>query len=226
MQMKEWLIEHKLPVGLVVLIAFGSLYYYYNDGPRTTNQNFSQTDQAVVSQPPKVEQKLEQKKLEQQKEGSDRMIVDVKGGVKQPGVYEASSGERVIDVIKRAGGMIDDADGTQVNFAAHVEDEMIIYVPVKGETPPSLPQASVSESAATTGSASAGGAKGSQGKVNLNSASQAELETLPGLGPSKAGAIIDYRNQNGPFQTEDDLKKVSGIGEKTFEKLKELIRVQ
>lgn len=120
-------------------------------------------------------------------------------------------GERVIDVIERAGGFRENADSLQVNLSQRVHDEMVIYVPVQGEN---IPVSTLLPAPAGTSN---------NGKININTASATELETLPGIGPQKAEAIIQYREENGPFQKAEDLMKVSGIGEKTFEKLKEHI---
>ena len=102
---------------------------------------------------------------------------------------------------------------SKVNLSQKVTDEMIIYIPEFGEEvePIFLTQ--------TTNS-------GQEGKVDLNKADSAQLETLPGIGPGKAQAIIEYRDMNGPFKTIEDVKNVSGIGEKTFEKLKDHITVK
>jgi len=143
------------------------------------------------------------------------IYVDVKGAVKAPGLYQAKEGERVMDAIRLAGGLLGSADEKQINFALKLHDEMVIYVPPEGEMadqPPLL--------AGATPAVEAG-----EGKVNINRADLAELETLAGIGPAKAQAIIDYREQQGPFKTIEDLKNVSGIGEKTFEKLQESITV-
>ncbi|PFO03837.1 competence protein ComEA [Bacillus sp. AFS076308] len=150
----------------------------------------------------------------------ENIMVDVKGQVNRPGVYQSNTGERVIDVIGRAGGLTEQADQTQVNFAEHVEDEMVIYIPGKGEEGSSLPS-----SIGTSGTvSSADGQK--QGKININKADEQELQNLPGIGPAKAAAIIEFRNTSGPFKAIEDLKNISGIGDKTFEKLKDLIAVK
>lgn len=148
------------------------------------------------------------------------VIVDVKGAVKAPGVYEADGEDRVIDLINKAGGLQENADETQINFAMRVEDEMVIYVPKIGE----MEEGAVQGKPAG-GFISAGQAK-DDGKVNLNTANETELQTLPGIGPAKASAIIEYRETNGPFKVIEDLKSISGIGDKTFEKLKDSIKVK
>ncbi|MDQ0269523.1 helix-hairpin-helix domain-containing protein [Cytobacillus purgationiresistens] len=156
----------------------------------------------------------EQQKPHEEETVSEILIVDVKGAVEKPGVYEANPNDRVIDIIQKAGGLMDEADETQVNFAMRVEDEMVLYIPTRGETSDMV-------SEALGGSQSKG-----EDKVNLNTASSAELETLSGVGPAKAAAIIEHRETNGPYKDIEDLKKISGIGDKTFEKLKDQIKVK
>ena len=145
--------------------------------------------------------------------------VDVKGAVSKPGVYTAQLGERVIDLVERAGGFLDDADQTKINLSQKVSDEMVIYVPIVGEDVEIVEQ--MANFSQPTEKAS-----NSDGKVNINHADSAMLQTLPGIGAGKAEAIIEYRETNGPFQTVEDLMNVSGIGEKTFEKLKDSITVE
>ena len=143
--------------------------------------------------------------------------VDVKGAVQVPGLYVALEGERVFDLVEKAGGFTEEADQNHVNLAQIVEDQMVIYVPVIGEEENVLLQAGI-------GNVGTGNVQKEQ-KINLNTASEVELQTLTGIGPSKAAAIIQYRTENGPFKSIEDLKNISGIGEKTFEKLKEDITI-
>ncbi|MED4055611.1 helix-hairpin-helix domain-containing protein [Niallia taxi] len=140
------------------------------------------------------------------------IYVDVKGAVKAPGLYEAKQGERVIDIIERANGFTNEADENAINLAERVEDEMIVYIPKLGE-----------ESKSVNGGA---GQNGDAALVNINEADSSQLLTLPGIGEAKASAIMEYREQNGGFKDAAELKEISGIGEKTFEKLKELITVK
>ncbi|MBS2969767.1 helix-hairpin-helix domain-containing protein [Metabacillus sp. KIGAM252] len=144
-------------------------------------------------------------------------MVDVKGSVHRPGVYELWEGCRVKDAVDRAGGLLESADGKQVNLAAVLEDGTAIYIPVKGETVETeLSQGTI---------AAQGSASSDAGKVNLNTAGLEDLQTLPGIGPSKAEAILAYREEKGKFKSEEELKEVSGIGDKTYEKLEDLIQV-
>lgn len=140
------------------------------------------------------------------------IIVDVAGWVRKPGVYEFSQGDRVIDAVNRAGGARSGADLTSLNLAAPLVDGTQVVVSKQGSTAP-----------AATGSTSATG--GSTALINVNTASETELETLPGVGPVTAAAIIDYRIQNGPFASVDDLIDVSGIGPSTLEQLRPFVTV-
>ncbi|MGE7919535.1 helix-hairpin-helix domain-containing protein [Viridibacillus sp. NPDC093762] len=157
------------------------------------------------------------------------IIVDVKGAVKNPGVYSLSADSRVIDAILLAEGYSKNADSVSINHAQRLQDEMVIYVPKIGEEPSEIQEiASVQQSTTTPFTQSgSGGQTGSQSdKVNLNTADEAALMTLNGVGPSKAKAILSYRDDSGPFKMIEDLKNVSGIGDKTFENLRDFITVQ
>ncbi len=136
-----------------------------------------------------------------------QLFVHILGAVERPGLYELREGDRAIDAVAAAGGFTNAADQGQVNLARFLVDGEQVYVPVTGEVP-----------AAATGAVV-------DGKVNVNTADGTSLETLPGVGPALAGRIIDWRDANGNFATIDDLKSVSGIGDKTFESLKDLVTV-
>jgi competence protein ComEA len=139
------------------------------------------------------------------------IIVDVAGWVRKPGVYEFTPGDRVIDAVNRAGGARHGADLTTLNLAAPLTDGTQIVVPKPGATAPG-----------GTGSTST---TGGPSLININTASETDLETLPGVGPVTAAAIIDYRTQNGPFSTVDDLIDVSGIGPSTLEQVRPFVTV-
>lgn len=147
------------------------------------------------------------------------IIVDVQGAVKFPGVYELTEEERLIDAIQAAGGYETEADTRLINHAQKVTDEMFIYIPRIGEDPLEEPLFTTVQ----TGNANSGN---QDGLVNLNTATEAELTTLAGIGPSKAAAIIQYREEQGKFQSIEELKNVTGIGDKTFEKLQNEITVK
>lgn len=145
------------------------------------------------------------------------VIIDVKGAVEMPGVYEMDPGSRVIDCIERAGGFLMDAEQKSVNLAQCAEDQMVIYIPMKGEDLSEIEQLLPDQPVSQTASGTA--------KIDLNKASKDELMSLNGIGATKAEGIISYRETNGAFQKVEDLTNVSGIGEATFEKIKETIQV-
>ncbi|MBM7582663.1 competence protein ComEA [Caldicoprobacter guelmensis] len=147
-----------------------------------------------------------------------KIKVYIVGAVRYPGVIEVEEGSRLIDVLELAGGATEEADLERVNLALKVQDEGMYKIPKKGEEL-MVPDPNVSNT--TSGIASGKG----QQKVNINTADEAMLDTLPGIGPSKAKRIIEYREQNGPFKSIEEIKNVSGIGEKTFEQIKDLITV-
>jgi len=152
---------------------------------------------------------LENPEEEQKDQHREKLYVDIKGEIYQPGVYLVSPDDRVIDVIQSAGGFTNDADENQINLAEKVYDEMVIYVPNQSDEVTIQLQSSQKE-----------------GQINLNRATQSELEGLPGIGAVKAASIIQYREENGPFGDISELKNISGIGDKTFEQLEEHIYVQ
>ncbi len=147
---------------------------------------------------------------------SEEVLIDIKGAVFQPGVYRMKEGERVIDAVEKAGGFLEDADTRKVNLASLLSDEMVIIVPHEGEE-------GEGEVLIISGSSPASDPVG--GKININSASQDELTSLTGVGPAKALAIIDYRTDHGLFKTIEEIMNVTGIGEKSFEKIRDEITV-
>lgn len=145
-------------------------------------------------------------------EQAQTAVVDVKGEVMKPGIYEIQEGDRIQDIIERADGFTENADILQVNLAQIVQDEMVVLIPAVGQEE----EAAVNESA---------GEQENNGKIKINTASSEELTQLPGIGPAKAEAIIAHRDNHGLFQAPEDLLEISGIGEKTLETLIEHIQV-
>ena len=148
--------------------------------------------------------------------------MDIKGAVKNPGVYELRAGARVHEAIQKAGGLTADAEAKSINQAQKLTDEAVVYVAKIGEEGADVTQGGQHQAGASD---SAGASGGKSDKVNLNTATEAELQTISGIGQKRASDIIAYRESNGRFKSVDDLKKVSGIGDKTLEKLKEYVTV-
>ncbi len=131
------------------------------------------------------------------------VMVDLKGAVVRPGIYEVEEGDRVQNVIEQNGGLLENADTDSLNLSQKVTDEMVIFVPYQGE------ESSISYE---------------EGKININTATLEELLTIPGIGETKAEAILEYRETQ-KFQSIEDIQKVNGIGSSTFEKIKDSIMV-
>ncbi|MGO2112396.1 MAG: helix-hairpin-helix domain-containing protein, partial [Pseudoclavibacter sp.] len=168
--------------------------------------------------------------------GASILLVHVVGAVGAPGVVTLPAGSRVTDAIDAAGGFTSEADQSAVNLARALIDGEQIWVPRIGESPEDAPpgvgaagSGAGSAASAATGGGSADGTSAAAGAggglVNLNTATQPELETLPRIGPALAQRIIDYRDQNGGFASVDELTNVSGIGDATFEALAPLVTV-
>ena len=201
-----WQRHKKLLLGAALLM--GLIFYFYSQTDekaqdKNENEQWAQVEEAMPSA--KDDKAVKEEPL--------ILKVDIKGAVQKPGVYEFKQGDRVTDVIGMAGGLSEAADSTQVNMAQLVEDEMVVYIPIAGEE--------TQEVQAAAGGTNGGGKEG--GLIDINKATLEELQELPGIGPSKAAAIIAKRDELGSFSTIEDLKLVSGIGDKTYEKLKDLI---
>lgn len=161
-------------------------------------------------------QEQEEQQIESIEASPMTIMVDIQGAVKYPGVYSLLEGDRLIDAIHAAGGYLADADSRMLNHAMKLPDEFFIYVPREGE------EVDFSGPSGSFHPEQGGGSK-DDGKVNINTADVQELMTIPGIGPSKAAAIIQYREEHGPFASLEAIMEVSGIGQKTFEKLESFI---
>jgi competence protein ComEA len=203
-----WIRENKIYViaGITAVLFF--LYSSFDKDDELTEMN-----EGTLAMVADVETNSDEKDESNVDDKIMVMMADIKGAVVNPGVYEINEGGRVVDLIELAGGLAKDADPAAINFALYVQDEMAIYVPRIGENVNAALPVQVGEAAGN-------------GTVNLNSAGSSELQTLPGIGPAKAEAIIEYRETNSPYKSIEDLKEISGIGDKTFEKLKDLISVK
>lgn len=147
--------------------------------------------------------------------GAGELFVHVSGAVVTPGLVVVPAGSRVLDAVAAAGGFTAEADPAGVNLARPLGDGEQLVVPRLGEAPPAAAPPGGSDGAAASSSA----------KVNLNTAAVSELETLPRIGPALAQRIVDWREANGRFASPDDLRNVTGIGEKIFDGLKDRVTV-
>lgn len=155
---------------------------------------------------------------------------EINGAIKKPGVYNLEKGKIVEDLIKIAGGINDTADSgkiaTDINRAEILSDGQKVFIPTKSNISSSNQQIagnSISSNNQLSSSQSSG--SNTTGKININTANLSQLDSLPGIGPTYAQRIIDYRNQNNKFKTIEEIKNIKGIGDKTFEKFKDLISI-
>jgi competence protein ComEA len=148
------------------------------------------------------------------------LVVHVAGAVARSGVQRLPAGSRVVDAVEAAGGAAADADPSRINLAAPLEDGQQVYVPRLGEVGGG---AGVGPGGAGGGAGGAGA--GAESVVNLNTADVDQLDALPGVGPAIAQAIVDYRDQNGPFATVDQLVEVRGIGDAKLADLRDRVTV-
>lgn len=191
-------------ITVFAIVLFFSVSFIRNfDNNELTEENF----QNLIEQQ-QVETVVQNGQVDEVKETT--IMVDIKGAVNKPGVYEMKQGDRIISVIEKAQGFHKDANIEVINLALLLEDEMLIYVPKVGEE-------QVHQVSTTTV------VSNDNGKININTASIEELQEIPGIGPAKARTIISYREENGKFKNPDELVQVSGIGQKTVEKMLDYI---
>jgi competence protein ComEA len=198
----------KLIVAAVVLIVFTSYIttQYVNQKTQTKKLEEFEEKYSEASNKPSIEGK--------------KVMVHVKGAVKNPNVYELTANDRVKDAIEAAGGFTEDADKQSVNLAEKLSDEMEVYIEYNNED-----SASYSVTVKRENSKTQKATTNINAKVNINTASAEQLMTLPQIGPSTAKAIIDYRNYKGSFTSIEQIMRVKGIGNATYLKLKNYITV-
>ena len=173
-------------------------------------------EQTSYSSSSTTEKSKQRSESDQGDKNEGMVTVDVKGAVKKPGVYQLKSSSRVHDALVKAGGMTDEADLKSINQAQKLVDEAVVYVAKVGENVVDV---------TTNTNASTATSQAKAGLVNLNTATEADFQTISGIGQKRAQDIIAYREANGKFKSVDDLKNVTGIGAKTLEKLKEYVTV-
>lgn len=218
LKQKAGIANPKLPIiaflgAIVILIVFVVLGTVWTSitMPQEDSSTGNNSDEIVVSQ-------SENSDSEGTNEANaSTLFVHIAGSVKNPGLYELPQGSRVSDAVSAAGGMSEDANTSSVNLARQLTDGEQIIVASNEDI--------LAATETETSSGSPSGEVSSQGKVNINTASAEELMTLDGVGEATADKIIAYRQENGPFARIEEIKEVSGIGEKKFEAMKDAITV-
>lgn len=203
--------KDKIIIGLVIALALvlGNNYVKDKDNNLLDNEvSLLETDDDLL---------IENDSNDQIANENDQIKVHISGQINREGVYEVKDGDRLDDLIKQAGGLSPDADSKSLNLAMKLEDQMKIYIPSEGEI---LNQ----ENEDTDQIISKPDSTSEDGKININTASKEELMTLPNIGDKRAQAIIDYRESK-KFETIEEIKNVTGIGEKFYQAMVELITV-
>jgi competence protein ComEA len=220
----DWWVRYRLLIllaGIGLFVAVSLLLYHSEE----VNVDLPLETPAYAMEKENGEKPAEEQDPSPVVEKKPEIYVDVKGSVKQPGLYRFSSGERVFDAIAKAGGSLPEADLNRINLAEPLSDGSVVRIPKRGE---SLAEGACpcGNTAVSSSPPSTGRLTTQQGVVNINTASLQELMTLPGVGETRARSILDYRSKNGPFRTTEDVLKVTGIGDKMYERMKDHITVR
>lgn len=212
-------------VSIILILLILTIFYWLN---------LKKNNKKVIKKDKEVVQKLEKK---DEKEVEKSVKVDIKGEINNPGIYELDESMRVIDVIELAGGLTNNADTSVINLSKKLKDEMVIIIYSKyqvknfeatKEEEKVVEEKCIQENEnalkndACINDNNSKDTNTNQDKVNINTASLEQLQTLPGVGESKAKSIIEYREKQ-KFKTIEDIKNVTGIGDSLFAKIKENI---
>ncbi|HEM5070384.1 TPA: helix-hairpin-helix domain-containing protein [Streptococcus suis] len=210
--LKEYKWQLGLPAGAAVVVAS---FLWFSQPAQSADQTglteFSQTEKTFSGQ-----EQTEETSTEEGEEPS-QLVVDVKGAVVKPGLYTLEADARVNDAVEAAGGLTSQADPKSINLAQKLSDEAVVYVASKDEN--------ISVVTSTTASSAMSQEEKNTSLVNLNTATEADLQTISGIGAKRAADIIAYREANGGFKSVDDLNNVSGIGDKTLESIRPYVTV-
>ncbi|HEL2552450.1 TPA: helix-hairpin-helix domain-containing protein [Streptococcus suis] len=209
--LKEYKWQIALPAVAGLLMATFLIFSQPAKSDQTGLTDFPQTEQTSSSQ-----EQVEEVSTEVSEEPS-QLVIDVKGAVVKPGLYTLEADARVNDAVEAAGGLTSQADPKSINLAQKLSDEAVVYVASKDEN--------ISVVASTTASSAMSQEEKSTSLVNLNTATEADLQTISGIGAKRAADIIAYREANGGFKSVDDLNNVSGIGDKTMESIRPYVTV-
>lgn len=229
-----WLMDKKMYIVIVLLAAGG--FYYANRQPAADNSALLSSGQSMeASGQSSSVSSVASSASSAAGAASAEVVCDISGAVKHQGVYRLKNGARLEDLIEKAGGLTKDAQLKAINRSQLLKDQDKIYIPGKGDkaeaaqtansaaasTPVSSPSASASSSSVS--SSTSGAASGDL--INLNTATASDLQKLNGIGEKKAEQIIAYRQEKGSFKSIDELKEVSGIGDKTFAAIKDQLTI-
>lgn len=210
---------------LIVIVAIVAIISYYFIFDRKEEWLNNQEQNLEIKEEIKTNDQIENNSNEQQLEKNENIIVHVSGAVNKEGIVELKNNSRIIDAIDKAGGLKDEADITNINLAYIIEDGMKIHIPSKEEKESTIIVESNIDSGTVKQSNEIESNNNKKLKININTATKTDLETLPGIGESTALKIIEYRKEKGKFKLIEDIKQVNGIGENKFNKIKELITV-
>lgn len=195
------------------------VYYFYTT---LYSNDFSYINDAINSNTINlIENNID---FSEEDEQIDTIIVYICGAVKENKVITLNENSRICDAIDAVGGLTDDADLSNINLAYMLEDGEKIYIPKKGEE--IKIDSSISSNILSSSYNNYSSNNEKNNKININKASQTELETIPGIGPSTALKIINYREQNGKFSSIEDIKNVSGIGDSKYNQIKDYISIK
>jgi competence protein ComEA len=217
----RWLGWKRLVVGVVALPVAAVVVWWFVQLPAPPIENFIPTAATSPSVSSELPGYLPSDLLLDNSEPL-RIAVHVVGAVQQPGVYHLAAGSRGDDAVRLAGGATSQADLKQVNLAAVLVDGQQLLIPRRGER---IPNNSVPNTVPNAVGGAGTSRNGVAALVDINQATVADLDRLPGVGPSTAQAIVDHRTRNGPFASVDDLLAVRGIGPAKLAELRALVRV-
>lgn len=213
--MLEFIKQKKNLIIAITVVIICIVYWIYN---KNTSYNESNLESNILEVASNTDDK-------DNKDTDENIImVHIIGGVAKPGVVKIKEGGRIEDAIEAAGGLTEDSDISNVNLAYVLDDGVKVKIPTIDDESKETEETYISEDSGKNVILQEDEKAGSI--VNINKATQTELETLPGIGPSLAGRIISYREQNGKFKKVEDIKNVAGIGDSKFENIKDFIKVK
>ena len=210
--------KQKIVLFIIIIITLGIAYYTYTI---KINDQFNIEEQNLEVEENKIK---ESNKIEEE---TTKIVVHVSGAVRNEGIVELKEKSRIADAIEMVGGVTEDAYMKDVNLATILEDGMKIYIPTKEEVEKQRENTNDSVSKDTNLDIYNNGSntRKKNNKVNINTATKEELDTLPGIGESTANKIISYREEKGNFKSIEEIKEVSGIGDSKYEQIKNLIEI-